>query len=120
MSEKSKFLVEDILIATPEKCWRAWIQAIANDPDMTSDRALAHLKKHIGTHLDPARFEEWLAGCYNLLAIIGCIRGTDPQHLIGTDLLYRKWLSNPTNYTPPPKEKTKKAKRAKSFSYSGS
>lgn len=116
MNAKSTFPIEDILITTPENCWRAWIQAIANDPDMTIDRALTHLKKHISSHFDSTRFEEWLAGCYNLLAIVSCIRGTNPQYIIGADLLFRKWLSDPTNHTPPPTKKTKKVKQSKIYS----
>ena len=108
--------VENILIATPENCWRAWVQAIAADPDMTKKRALAHLRKHVGGHLDPKRFEEWLAGCYNLLAILSSMYGMDPKHIVGADLLYRKWLSDPTNHTPPPKKQTKKVRRASSYS----
>jgi len=108
--------IENILITTPRDCWQAWIRAIATDPDMSADRALVHLKNHVGGHLNPNRFVEWLAGCYNLLAILGCIQGIDPQYLVGVDLLYRKWLSNPNNYTPPPVGKTKKAKRTKTGS----
>lgn len=85
---------------------------------MTVNRTLAHLKKHIGDHLDEDRFEEWLAGCYNLLAIVGYMRRINPQYIIGTDLLYRKWLSDPDNHTPPPIKETKKAGRRKVKSYS--
>lgn len=119
MKKEFKFLVEDVLITTPEDCWRGWIQDIANDPDVTFDRILVHLKEHVGGHLNQKRFEEWLVGCYNLLAILGSMKGINPQYVLGVDLLYRKWLFDPNNHTPPPPEKTKKVE-VKKIHYCGS
>lgn len=90
-----------------EELWRAWIIQIANDPEMDVDRILRHLQDHVGLHMPDEdapqnRWEAWIAGTYNLLAILGCMKGIDPEHKVGINLLLKKWSENPINYTPPP------------------
>ena len=108
-------------VLAPEELWRAWIIEIANDPEMDMERAMRHLQKHVQSHMPNAdapekRWEEWLAGSYNLLAILGCMVGIDPKHPVGIGCLMTKWLKEPTNYTPPPK-KVKKQTEEYNTSY---
>lgn len=108
--------IEDILVATPEACWRAWVAAIAADPQMDRRRTIEHIQAHVGQHMpnDDApkeRWEEWLAGTYNLLAILGVMVGSDPPYIVGADLLFRKWLKAPDDHTPPPERATRRERR---------
>ena len=94
-------------ILPPEECWRSWIANIARDPQMSSDRAVQHLISHITKHRPDkndkiGRWEEWLGGAYNLLAIVAAIHGLDPSYKIGVNLLFRKWEYSKTDHTPPP------------------
>ncbi len=87
--------------------WRSWIAKIAADPEMTRDRLLRHLQLHVAAHMPnadapPARWERWLAGTYNLLAILESMVRVDPAHAVGLARLYRHWETDPTNHTPPP------------------
>lgn len=105
-------------ILSPQECWRSWVIQIARDPEMSRDRAMRHLQKHVARHMPDEnatkeRWEEWLGGTYNLLAILGCMIGIDPKHDVGVDLLFRKWVNDPTNYTPPPKKIKKTVKKCK-------
>lgn len=98
---------------TPETIWRIWIQEIVKDPDMDRKRIIAHVRKHILKHMpdekdSPERWSEWLAGAYNLFAILGTMQGIDPSHEAGVDLLYRKWLKSPFDYTKPPVKTVRK------------
>lgn len=104
---------DEKIIVSPFECWRAWIINIAADPEMDKDRVMRHIQDHVRKHMPNAdapqeRWEEWLGGAYNLLAIMGTMVGIDPKHEVGIDLLFRKWQSNPTDHTPPPKKKSKK------------
>lgn len=128
MAKKSKNNVFDALegstIITPEELWRLWICQIVHDKDMSEKRAVAHIRRHVLKHMPDTkdskdRWEEWLAGAYNLFAILGSILGIDPPHEIGVDLLYRKWLKAPFDYTPPPKKTSpKKVERHRTRTYS--
>lgn len=96
-------------MSTPEELWRVWVAAIAADPEMDVKRTMKHLHKHMRNHIpDPddskERWEEWLAGAYNLLAILAAQKGVKPLHEQGVLLLYKKWLGAPGDHTPPPKE----------------
>lgn len=105
--------LSNITVVSPVECWKAWVLDIARDPEMDLERAMVHLQKHVGMHIpsiekgeaiDFDRLQEWMAGCYNLLAIIGAMAGIDPKHEMGLDLLLRKWQSNKSDHTPPPKQ----------------
>lgn len=96
-----------LLLASPLDMWRVWIAEIAKDPEMDRERIMRHIQAHVLNHMPNAdapreRMEEWLAGTYNLLAILTCALGIDPAHSIGVDLLMRKWVSDKNNHTPPP------------------
>lgn len=99
--------LSSLLVASPETLWRAWIEKIVRDPEMDRDRIMRHLQAHIGQHMPNEdapreRWEEWLAGSYNLLAILSTAVGINPHFAVGNELLLRKWLSAPTDHTPPP------------------
>ena len=101
---------------TPEVVWRIWIRDIVNDPQMDKARVIKHIRAHVLKHMpemrdSKKRWEAWLAGAYNLLAILGSMKGTDPPHELGIDLLHRKWIESPSDHTPPPEVKAKKPKR---------
>jgi len=103
---------------TPEELWRSWICEIVQDPSMDKDRAIAHVRKHILEHMPDVndskeRWEEWLAGVHNLLAILGNLYEIAPPHELGIELLYRKWLKSPFDHTPPPIPKQRVKKRIK-------
>lgn len=110
---------------TPESLWRLWIGDIVRDPSMDGPRIIAHVRKHVQNHMpdegdSKERWEEWLAGAYNLLAILGAKFETDPPHVLGIDLLHRKWLKAPCDHTPPPVSPTKVPKPKKNSGGSGS
>ena len=97
----------NLLLPQPIAMWRAWIREIAGDKEMDKDRVIRHIQAHVAKHMPNAdapveRWEEWLAGSYNLLAILGCMLGIDPKHTVGVDLLLRKYNSAPADHTPPP------------------
>jgi hypothetical protein len=99
--------LDKLLVASPEALWRAWIEKIVTDPEMSTDRILRHLQEHVQSHIPDAdaaneRWEEWLAGTYNLLAILSTALGISPPFTLGSELLLRKWLSAPSDHTPPP------------------
>lgn len=101
---------------TAASMWRLWLQEIVKDPTMNKSRTIAHLRKHVQDHMpDPGdnkeQWEEWLAGTYNLLAILGGMYGTDPPHELGVELLYRKWIKSPFDHTPPPVKKERVPQR---------
>jgi hypothetical protein len=87
--------------------WRLWITRIAADPEMDRDRLLRHIQLHVAAHMPNAdaprqRWERWLAGTYNLLAILASMTGCDPAHEVGVARLFRHWETAPTGHTPPP------------------
>lgn len=99
--------LDKLLLASPEVLWRAWIEKIVADPEMNLDRTMRHVQAHIGQHMpdadaDKDRWEEWLAGSYNLLAILSTELGINPPFTMGNELLLRKWLKAPSDHTPPP------------------
>jgi hypothetical protein len=87
--------------------WRLWIVKIAADPEMDLDRLLRHVQLHVGAHMPNAdapreRWERWLAGTYNLLAILAATVQVDPGHEVGVARLFRHWETSPADHTPPP------------------
>jgi hypothetical protein len=99
--------LEALLTADPQACWRAWIQSIAHNPEMDMRRLMDHIQLHVGKHMPnhdapPVRWEQWIAGTYNLLAILGSMTDIVAPHELGIELLYRKWASAPSDHTPPP------------------
>jgi hypothetical protein len=97
------------LLPSAVEMWRLWITEIIKDPEMNRDRIMRHVQLHVGNHMPNAdatkeRWEAWLAGTYNLLAILAANLGMDPPHAVGIDLLLRKYLADPMNHTPPPKK----------------
>jgi hypothetical protein len=88
--------------------WQEWIQLIAADPQMDLDRLLRHVQLHVGKHMPNAdaptqRWERWLAGTYNLLAVLCTMVGKDPSHEVGIARLFRHWETAAADHTPPPK-----------------
>jgi hypothetical protein len=99
--------ISTILGVTPTDCWQAWVREIVHDPQMNLDRVMAHVKVHMANHMpagdaSPERWTEWLAGCYNLLAILGGTINIDPAYAVGANMLFRKWMQEPESHTPPP------------------
>ena len=99
--------LEELLTASPEACWRAWIQAIANNPDYNLRGIMDHLQLHVGKHMPnhdapKERWQAWLAGTYNLLAILAGMTGSITPYSLGNELLYRKWRKEPDDHMPPP------------------
>jgi hypothetical protein len=87
--------------------WRLWIVKIAADPEMDRDRLLRHIQLHVDRHMPNAdapveRWERWLAGTYNLLAILVSMVGCDPPHEVGVARLFRHWQTAAADHTPPP------------------
>lgn len=107
--------LKDLLSVSPLECWQAWVLKIANDPEMDLDRIIDHVSEHASKHMPnkdaPAeQWADWMAGCYNLLAILGHMVGCNPSYVTGVDLLFRKWVSAPIDHTPPPQETVKPTK----------
>jgi hypothetical protein len=108
-----KQIVQDCGIIGSLDFWRIWIRAICNDPQMSAERAIKHLQRHVSKHIpDPKdakeRWEEWIAGTYNLLAIVGQTVNCADPHEVGVNLLFRKWVQSPFDHTPPPQHGNKK------------
>ena len=87
--------------------WRSWIIQISKDPEMDLDRLLRHIQLHVASHMPNVdapkqRWERWLAGTYNLLAILSGITGCNPNYEMGIARLFRHWETSPNNHTPPP------------------
>lgn len=75
---------------------------------MSRDRLLRHIQLHINNHMPNAdapkeRWERWLAGTYNLLAILTEMVEVNPGFEVGVARLFRHWQTAPTDHTPPPK-----------------
>ncbi|RDJ35414.1 MAG: hypothetical protein DWQ19_11400 [Crenarchaeota archaeon] len=90
------------------KAWSEWIRQIANDSDMDRSRLIEHLQIHIKDHMPdsdahPDRWNQWLAGTYNLLAILSAMVGCNPSFELGVARLFRKWQQHPFDHTAPPK-----------------
>jgi hypothetical protein len=99
--------MDKLTIVSPIACWRAWINSIVNDEEMSTDRVLRHLQLHVRQHVPDAdapkeRWLEWLGGTYNLLAILCASVGVEPSYDMGISLLLGKFNDDPTNHTPPP------------------
>lgn len=91
----------------PVDAWRLWIIKIAADPQMDLDRLLRHLQVHVASHMPNAdapveRWNRWLAGTYNLLAILCSMVKCDPSHEVGIARLFRHWETAAHDHTPPP------------------
>lgn len=97
-----------MLIISPNEAWSKWIVEIANDKEsMTLLRLMEHLQLHVQQHMpdadaDQGRWLQWLAGTYNLLAILSEMVGCHPSFEIGVSRLFQKWRQHPFDHTPPP------------------
>ena len=87
--------------------WRSWINDIVADPEMDTDRVIRHIQHHIANHMPnedatQSRWEEWLSGTYNLMAILCASLGIEPTYEYGLSKLLEKHEENRNNTTPPP------------------
>jgi hypothetical protein len=92
---------------TPNKIWTAWINKIAADPDMDKSRLIEHIQLHVQKHMPNAdahqtRWLQWLAGTYNLLAILSAMVECHPDFDAGVAKLFQRWRQHPHDHTPPP------------------
>jgi hypothetical protein len=74
---------------------------------MDRRRLLDHIRLHVDAHMPdagapPERWERWMAGTYNLLAILGAMVGVEPGFEAGVARLFRHWQTAPADHTPPP------------------
>ena len=92
------------------EAWSQWITDIGADEAMSVDRVLRHIQKHASKDMPNAdapdwRWMEWIAGMYNLLAILQSMKSLIVPFSVGVRALNSQLhtrLKNPRDYTPPP------------------